>query len=223
MSRPLLIILLLALAPGIATALTNRILNPDFEAGTDPLAIPDWNDDGSTTLRAPLLGESQSTGALLVGLATLRTANTFGVNGGETLSFRADVWEARDDADDRSTIVRGDSVAALAFRTPTGTSLLQLEFHCDAYVDLRDDDALNGSDSCTAGDGYVTMSVPDASITCGASAECLKYSQGIVVPASATRASVQLGGSAARDGTASGPGITTPTSLTLFDNVVVGN
>lgn len=225
MPRPILVILLLALAPGFATAVANRVLNPDFEAGSGVGPIPAWSADGSHAYRAPLLGESQSSGALLVGIATLRSANAFGVAGGESLVFEADVWEARDDADDRTTVVRGDSVAVLTFRDPSGIAPLTLEFHCDAYVDLLDDGALDGSDTCTASDGYVSMTVPNGAIGCGTSPlpECLKYRQALVVPATATRASVALGGSIARDGTPDGPGVTTPTSLTLFDNIVVGN
>lgn len=211
-------ILAFALVP-FADAATNRVANGDFETGPDdPRVIPGWNADGSMAFRARELGVGGSTAALLVGVATLR-GTTFSVSTGESLTFDADVFEMRDDTDGRPGF-RGDSVVALTFRTASGSSPLTLEFHCDAYVDLVDNGVVDESDTCTARDGFVHIAVPNPAIACGPTPtpECRKYRDPIVVPTGVTHAVVALGGSPALDLV-----VSSPTSLTAFDNVVVSS
>lgn len=221
--RPLIASFLLAVLvapPALATS-TNRIVNGDFEAtSAAPTDIPGWSKDGTATARVERIGKGGSAAAVLSGPAVLRSADLFEVTPGETLSLEADVWEMRDDNDGRSG-VRGDSVLVIEFLTAGGASMRQLEFHCDAYVDLQDNDKLDESDTCTALDGFVHMMVRPCPTDCD-SPECLKYREAIVVPAGAVRARLLLGGSLAYDAVdAAQKGASSPTSLTAFDNVLL--
>ncbi|HUR69740.1 MAG TPA: hypothetical protein VM370_10895 [Candidatus Thermoplasmatota archaeon] len=217
--------LLVVVAAGIATAAGNRVANGDFETvGADPLDTPAWTTDTGRAAQLPLLGVDNTTAELLLGPAVVRSA-LFAVTAGETLTLTADVFEIRDDSDGRPNW-RGDSVVAIEFVTLNGGSMRQLEFHCDAYVDLLDNDKLDESDTCTATDGYVPMTSGQTTLTCSVvnNAECAKYRDAIVVPAGAVRARILLGGSLATDTIdplLTGVGLDSPTTLTAFDNVIV--
>lgn len=226
-SAPILAIVVLALVAAQAVAATNRIVNPDFEtAGSRPTVIPGWMKISGTSARVENQGVDDSAAAILEGPAVIQSADLFVVTPGESLNFSAFVAEMRDDTDGRPNW-RGDSVVAIEFVAANGGSMLQLEFHCDAYVDLLDNDALDQSDTCTRSDGFVNMTVPQPAINCAPThAECMKYNRTIVVPSNAVRARVLLGGDLATDTIdpiVTGIGVSSPTSITKFDNVFVGN
>ncbi|HUR69741.1 MAG TPA: hypothetical protein VM370_10900 [Candidatus Thermoplasmatota archaeon] len=210
---------------GIATATTNRVANGDFEtAGATPSDIPGWSRLTGTATRGNL-GVNAGGGLILQGPASVRSADLIAVTGGETLNLSFDVQERgdRNDADPRA---RGDSVLAVEFVDAAGHSMSQLEYHCDAYFDYLDNNIRDASSTCTSTTGYMHVKSGATTLACVLSnKECLKYAMPIVVPAGATFARILLGGSLAADqiDPITGAGIVSPTSLTTFDNVVLGN
>lgn len=145
--------------------------------------------------------------------------------------------------------VRGDSVVALEFYTLAGTSPSQLETHCDSYVDYFDNGIRDGSDLCINGEWIsVTVRNNDPAFECASISDlsCTKYDgvlcnhpvrndpscgnppveipNPLLVPTGATHARLLLGGSLAKDvDVLTATGVSSPTSLTFFDNVNVDN
>ncbi|HUR69738.1 MAG TPA: hypothetical protein VM370_10885 [Candidatus Thermoplasmatota archaeon] len=140
------------------------------------------------TLQLQGIGEAQSVGLLVVGPELRRSAQLFGVTAGTAVTLDYDVWEVRDDCGDGVVavlcgepassrgIVRGDSVVSIEFvdgltgKAPvlptTATfpqTVAEFETHCDAYVDIVDNGAIDGSDTCDTLDTYVHVTARNSS------------------------------------------------------------
>lgn len=222
------IVILVASIP--ASAGSTRILNGDCEeAGASVRDVPHWVNDRENpfTYRLDGLGTNASAACVVLGSQVLRSAELFPVTPGESLDVRFDVWEMRDDDANRVERVGGDSVLAIEYVAPDGRSERQVQYFCDEYRDLKDNGRIDGSSTCDRVALHVHVQIPDPSIDCGATPlpVCLKYNATVPVPATAQYARVLLGGSLTLTVLENirRTGLETPTSVTAFDNIYVGN
>lgn len=210
---------ILALASAASAGALGLVANGDCEeTSDDPRSIPHWTRDGRAghVLQVPGIGTGTSTACVLVGPATIRSAQLLPVSEGTLLNLRADVFEARDDAAQEIVCCDEDwdSVVVVEFVDATGGAILSLRFHCDEYEASQDLDLDSRPDggTCDAVTGARTMVVPTPSHLIP------KYRDPIVVPTGASHARVMLGGSLVTE-PALLVGVSTPTSVTVFDNV----
>lgn len=220
----------LVVVPALSAAASNRILNGDCEeAGDDVFAIPHWKNDwdaGRNTARVSRLGPDNSAACALIGNGMLRSAALFPVTNGEVFEVSADIWEMHDDNDEHSGLAgqpAGDSVLVLEFVYVSGYAT-SISFHCDQYVDYLDNGANDGSDECSVSDQYIHFETQKVTCKIPVTANCRKYQDPVVVPASAVYGRVVIANGihtqnlepfVLRNKLAS------PSELTLFDNIVV--
>lgn len=242
-----IVLMTLASAPLAQGDTLGRILNGDCEeVGDDPTIIPSWTRDSPrpTSARLDGRGVDGSDACLVIGTTVLRST-PFTVTAGEELLLEFDVNELRgddfdqDDGDggDLDDHMDADSVLALQFFDVDGRILYTLDIHCDEYVFFHDgdgdaipagEDASETPDTCTQDSGYHRIVIPDRNATGGPGnfEPTGKYADPIIVPAGALYGQILIAGdlvSETLDPTITQVGASTPTSITLFDNIEIDN